>query len=121
MKQINSLKPALLLVLSLATAQAQVTVTNRLNGLNKVIPDGSVMGIADTRRINVPGIASITEVQVQLTIEGGMNGDLFCYLVHQSGFAVLVNRPGRSSANPMGYEDGGFSAIFSSQATNDFH
>src|SRR5207249_3132424 len=68
-----------------------------------------------------PGISSITGVQVQLTIEGGLNGDLYCYLVHDTGFVVLVNRPGRSDANPMGYEDAGFSAIFTSRATNDFH
>ena len=121
MKQSNNLSPAILLVLSLATAPAQVTVTNQFNGINKVIPDGSVLGIADTRRIEAQGIVSITDVQVQLTIDGGMNGDLYCYLVHDRGFVVLVNRPGRSSANPIGYEDAGFSATFSSQATNDFH
>src|SRR5437016_2398484 len=109
MKQINSL--AILLGLSLATAQSQVTVTNQFGGLNKVIPDGSAMGVTDTRKINFPEIASITDIQVQLTIEGGLNGDFYCYLVHDSGFVVLVNRPGLSSANPIGYTDAGFSAI----------
>src|SRR5947207_12143201 len=99
-KQATYLKPALLLALSLITAQAQVTLTNRFNAINKVIPDGSATGVADTRRIIAPGISSITGVQVQLTIEGGLNGDLYCYLVHDTGFVVLVNRPGRSDANP---------------------
>src|ERR1051326_8296839 len=120
-KQVTFLKPALLLALSVVTIQAQVTVTNQFSGVNKVIPDGSAMGIADTRRIIAPGISTITDLQVQLTIEGGVNGDLYCYLVHDTGFVVLVNRPGRSAENPVGYEDGGFNATFTSQATNDFH
>jgi subtilisin-like proprotein convertase family protein len=120
-KQVTCLKPALLLALSVVTIQAQVTVTNQFSGVNKVIPDGSAMGIADTRRIIAPGISTITDLQVQLTIEGGVNGDLYCYLVHDTGFVVLVNRPGRSAENPVGYEDGGFNATFTSQATNDFH
>ena len=124
MKAINSLKPAMvlaLLALSLATVQGQLTVTNRFGNINKVIPDGSAMGVTDTRKVETPGIAFVTDLQVQLTIEGGLNGDLYCYLVHDSGFVVLVNRPGRSAANSIGYEDSGFSATFSAQATNDFH
>lgn len=111
----------MLLAFSVTIGQAQVTVTNSFHGVNKLIPDGSAAGVADTRRVFVPEMAAIIDVEVRLTVEGGMNGDLYCYLVHESGFVVLVNRPGVSSSNPMGYEDSGFAATFNSQATNDFH
>ena len=31
-----------------------------------------------------------------LNLSGGWNGDLYAYLVHNSGFAVLLNRVGRN-------------------------
>jgi len=121
MKRFQSLSSGLLLLLGLASAHAQVSVTKTFEGVNKFIPDGFATGVADTRTIEATGIASITDLEVRLTIAGGYNGDLYCYLVHDSGFVVLLNRPGRSCAQPRGYKDAGFSACFSTKATKDFH
>jgi hypothetical protein len=47
-------------------------------------------------------------VSVRLNLTGGYNGDLYGYLTHDTGFAVLLNRVGLSSSNSFGYADAGF-------------
>src|SRR6266403_5121816 len=121
MKRILQLSSGLLLLVGLASAHAQVIVTRNFQDVNKFIPDGCASGLADSRTLEATGISSITDLEVRLTIADGFNGDLYCYLVHDSGFVVLLNRPGRSCAYPLGYEDAGFSATFSTRATKDFH
>jgi subtilisin-like proprotein convertase family protein len=67
--------------------------------------------------------SSISDVDVKLNISGSWNGDLYGYLVHSSGFTVLLNRVGRTSSSSFGYGDGGFNVTFDDQAarTVDFH
>jgi subtilisin-like proprotein convertase family protein len=88
-----------------------------------VIPDGSLVGIQDTRTLSGITFSSITDVDVRLSISGSWNGDLYAYLVHSSGFTILLNRVGRSASSPFGYGDGGFNVTFDDQATRtvDFH
>ena len=38
-----------------------------------------------------------------LNLGGGWNGDLYAYLVHSSGFAVLLNRVGSTTGNDAGF------------------
>src|SRR5437867_6810492 len=87
------------------------------------IPDGSLVGMQDTRTLSGITFSSISDVDVRLTISGSWNGDLYGYLVHSSGFTVLLNRVGRTSGSSFGYSDGGFSVTFDDQAsqTVDFH
>jgi subtilisin-like proprotein convertase family protein len=87
------------------------------------IPDGSLIGMQDTRTLSGITFNSISDVDVRLTISGSWNGDLYGYLVHSSGFTVLLNRVGRTSSSSFGYSDGGFSVTFDDQAsqTVDFH
>src|SRR5437763_417757 len=68
-----------------------------------VIPDGNAAGWSDSRTVSLtlPDPADgttteITDVNVRLNISGGYNGDLYGYLVHSSGFAVLLNRSGKT-------------------------
>src|ERR1043166_3738405 len=75
----------LLLGLSSAFGQSQVTVTNSFKSINAVIPDASNIGLDDTRNVTLPGLGSITDLKVNLTVAGGFNGDLYCYLRHESG------------------------------------
>ncbi|MCX8091008.1 MAG: hypothetical protein N3I86_08775, partial [Verrucomicrobiae bacterium] len=94
-----------------------------------VIPDGNVAGWSDTRTIpnlfnlSPNDTSEIVDVNVRLTISGGYNGDLYGYLVHGSGFAVLLNRVGRTSGNAFGYSDAGLSVTFNDEATEttDIH
>ena len=71
------------------------------------VPDGSPVGLVSAMNVFTP-IEHITNLTVTLRFEGGWNGDLFAYLVHDSSHAVLLNRVGRSLANPSGYSDAGF-------------
>jgi len=89
-----------------------------------VVPDGSLVGLSDTHWINDAAFVGrhIGEVRVTLELSGGWNGDLFAQLNHNSGFSVLLNRPGVSSSEPFGYGDPGFSVTFADSAANgDIH
>jgi subtilisin-like proprotein convertase family protein len=110
----------LLLTLGVGTSSAQVT--NLFSGLNRAIPDGQVTGMVDTHTLAFTNHAfwQITNVQLTIKIEGGYNGDLYGYLVHGDGFAVLFNREGRTSGNRQGYNHGGFD-IMLADGGEDLH
>ena len=109
---------ALLLALAACLpARAALYTIDYTSGFNNggVIPDGNVAGWSDTRTLS--GIADlvITDVNVKLNISGSYNGDLFGYLVHGSGFAILLNRVGAGSGGQpqftFGYATSGFNNI----------
>jgi subtilisin-like proprotein convertase family protein len=85
------------------------------------IPDGNPTGLGST--IQVGGLASqLQNITVSLDISGGFNGDLYAYLSHgSSGFAVLLNRVGKTGSDPFGYADAGFSITLSDAASQDIH
>jgi hypothetical protein len=76
-----------------------------------VIPDGDASGWTDTRNLTTVGESRIAEVRVTLNFSGGSNGDLYAYLSHGAGFAVLLNRVGvgQAQGDPFGYSDPGMS------------
>ena len=85
------------------------------------IPDGTPVGLVASLDIATP-MEVITDVNVTLQVSGGFNGDLFAYLVHDSGHAILLNRPGKALANPSGYSDSGLNVTFDDSAPNgDIH
>lgn len=87
------------------------------------IPDGDLTGWQDTRTISdfADGL-SITDVNVTLTISGGWSGDLYGYLLHDTGFAVLLNRTGHTDGNSAGYGDPGFNVTIDDDLANsDIH
>jgi subtilisin-like proprotein convertase family protein len=94
-------------------AQADFTL-NFSSGFQNggVIPDGSMTGWSDTRALS--GYAgTISSVSVGLNLSGGWNGDLYAYLVHDTGFAVLLNRVGRTADKPSGYSTAGMNVMLS--------
>jgi len=119
MKRI-SLFCILLLAISLQ-ATASLT-TNFTSGFanNGILPDGDLNGWADTRNLSVTEYAGLTvaDVQVTLNISGGWNGDLYGYLVHGSGFVVLLDRVGSGNVGAAGYGDSGMSVILGSTGAN---
>ena len=86
-----------------------------------VIPDGSRSGWTDTQTLSGAPVDPITGLSVTLNLSGGWNGDLYAYLVHSSGFAVLLNRVGRTGANDSGYGDAGMSVTFNDAAPVNIH
>ena len=81
------------------------------------IPDGDLLGIPDSRNIT-SDISSLSRVEVTLNISGGFIGDLYAYLRHGSGFSILLNRLGRSSEQPFGYDDPALSIRLADNAPN---
>ena len=107
---------ASLIVVTTRTMAGLVTETASYTP-NVLIPDGSILGAADTR-IFSSAITGITNVRVSLNLTGApsagdaFNGDLYAYLTHGSGFSVLLNRSGRTTLNDFGYADSGFNVTF---------
>lgn len=114
---------AILTALLLATAPlwAQTESTSSTNNTTVSIADGNPVGT--TEQLNVSSVGgTVTNVQVQLDITGGFNGDLYAYLVSPLGqMVVLLNRSGVDESNPFGYSDAGFNITLSGTATNDVH
>lgn len=109
-----------LLATTALTTRAQLVETHSFTNLNRAIPDGSAVGLRDTRSVT-SAVTQVTGVRVKLKIAGEFNGDLYGYLRHGSGLTVLLNRPGRSAGNDAGYDDAGYDVTFSDAATNDVH
>jgi subtilisin-like proprotein convertase family protein len=85
------------------------------------IPDNNASGIAFAFSLSAPYPVIITNVTVDLTIAGGWDGDLYAYLSHGSGFSVLLNRVGSTTANPGGSGASGMSVEFSDSYATDIH
>ena len=66
-------------------------------------------------------MTEITSLQVRLEINGGWNGDLYVHLVHDSGFAVPLNRAGRDAGNPDGSGAMGMDVVLGDAAAADIH
>jgi subtilisin-like proprotein convertase family protein len=103
---------------------AQVILESQTYTPAMAIPDGSTAGISQT--VTFPStIASITEVTLDLEISGGFTGDLYAYLQYDTGFAILLNRPGRTSTSgigSLGYLDSGMTIRLNDGAHNgDLH
>ncbi len=112
---------AALLGLTLSTGWCQTPYTNLFPDINAPIPDGALTGWSDTRTVDIPAVGVVSNLQVTLTISGGFNGDLYASLTHESGYAVLLNRTGRTAADGAGYSDSGFTVTFGLGALNDIH
>ena len=114
------------------SARATLYTYNYTSGFNNsgVIPDGNQGGWSDTRTISgipflqpadVDHTSTIVDVNVRLNISGGYNGDLYGYLVHSSGFTLLLNRIGRTSTDPFGNSGAGMNVTLDDQNGTDIH
>lgn len=112
----------LILLLGAQIGTAQVAIT-RLFTVGTDIPDNGEL--VSTRGITYGG-GAVTSVQVLLNIsgqgDGGWNGDLYAALGHDTGYAVLLNRPGRAPGRSFGYGDSGLNVTFADAAAlGDVH
>jgi hypothetical protein len=74
------------------------------------IPDGNPVGV--TRTLTESGLgSSISNVTLTLDISGGNNGDLYAYLSYGGQLVTLLNRPGVTGGNPLGYTDPGYNNV----------
>ena len=104
-------KTLLLVVTAMATVAANATLytTNWNSGFANggVVPDNNLSGWSDTRTVAAIPAGTFTSLSVNLNLAGGWNGDLYAYLVHSSGFSVLLDRIGTGVSGPFGYGDAG--------------
>jgi hypothetical protein len=92
----------------LATSAHAAVVQYDFPDINAMISDANPGGWSDTRTISGWSAGyTITDVKLTLNLSGGYNGDLYAYLAHDSGFAVLLNRVGRTGSDPYGYGNTG--------------
>lgn len=107
--------------LSAAASHGQVLLTynwSTFDGQTELaIPDANATGVSDVRTI-VGEALQIISLAVRFEALGTYNGDLYLTLQHESGFSVLLNRPGRSNGNSFGYGDAGLNVIFNDTASN---
>jgi subtilisin-like proprotein convertase family protein len=87
--------------------------------VDQSIPDNDPNGFVSVQTISVP-FDSIGELRVTLETEGGWAGDLYAYLQHDSGFSVLLNRPGLTSLNAAGFA-GSYTITLADNAGVDIH
>lgn len=109
---------------SLAGARADSLVVQ--TSPNLVIPDGNASGTQSLLDVPV-GSGVVTDVNLRLTIAGtgsggGWNGDLYLLLTHAGSASYVLNRPGKSAGNLLGYGDDGFlNIVFDDEASGDAH
>lgn len=115
--------PALFVLASAAAAPAVEFTYGTAPGT--AVPDSDPSGYVST--INVPDLGlTISGLTVSLNLRGGpvggWNGDVYAYLAHNGVLGVLLNRPGRTAANSLGYADDGFLDVtFADAAPGDIH
>jgi subtilisin-like proprotein convertase family protein len=122
MKQNKLMAIAAAVGLWAVAASGQTVTNNFFFAANQAVPEGDLNGLALSA--NLSGMSGeMTNVSVTLNVSGGFNGDLYAYLVHDTGFAVLLNRVGMSSSNSFGYADAGFSSVVFNDAASggDIH
>ena len=110
---ITSLRPALLLAVCLAPA-ASAALIYTSGPLNLLIPDDTETGLVRTLDVAESFAVGSVTLNLNLSVPAGTTGwagDLYAYLQHDTGFSVLLNRPGRTAGNPFGYGDGQAMAI----------
>ncbi len=107
-----------LLAMGLGAALAATAAMGELVTWNvdALIPDDDSMGLQDTRELSgfLDPIGTL-EVWLKISVAPSslaFNGDFFVSLQHDSGYAVLLNRVGRTESAPLGYGDNGFEITF---------
>ena len=119
------IKAVVLFLLLVSTSVGAVLIEQNW-AVNTAIPDNDDTGLADT--VVISSMAdTIVSIEVDLKISGvsssspAFGGDLFVTLQNEdSGFAVLLNRVGKTSTNPFGFDMNGFDVTFTSTG-DDIH
>jgi subtilisin-like proprotein convertase family protein len=88
--------------------------------VNTAIPDNDDSGLASVIAV-AGGGQTISSVEVTIATRNGWNGDLYAYLEHNGVLSVLLNRPGRTAADPAGAASSGMQLRFADSAPADIH
>lgn len=102
-------------------AHGSTTWTGPTWNVSTLIPDYDAVGLTRTQAVSATGITTIENIMVRINLSGAWNGDLYAYLLHDDGFAVLLNRPGRSAGALDGASSMGMNITFDDSALSDIH
>lgn len=119
-RHLKFLLPLAILAVNSAT-EASITWSGPTINVSTAVPDNDDVGLTSTQTVSGNNITQIESVTVTINLTGGWNGDLYAHLVHDSGFSVLLNRPGRSLADPDGAGSSGMVINFDDAALSDIH
>jgi hypothetical protein len=111
---------SMLLPSAVQAAGSAITFSQSWSG-SLGVPDNDATGASSAVTLIAPGFDRIESLTLQLELAGGWNGDLYGYLAHDGQLAVLLNRPGKSLANPAGAGSSGMNVTFSDLALSDIH
>jgi len=107
---------------SVSAAHAIIYSTNWNSGFANagVVPDNNFSGWSDSRSVSTMPAGTFTSLSVNLQLSGGWNGDLYAYLVHDSGFTVLLDHVGVgvSGVSAYGYGDAGMNLTLAATGTS---
>lgn len=113
---------SLLASLTSLSSFATIYSTNWSTGFANagVVPDNNFSGWSDTRTVGAMPAGPFNSLSVDLHLTGGWNGDLYAYLVHDTGFTVLLNHVGVgvSGVGAFGYGDAGMNVNLASSGTS---
>ena len=104
---------------SLVSANAVIYSTNWSTGFANagVVPDNNFSGWSDSRSVSTMPAGTLMGVAVDLQLSSGWTGDLYAYLVHSSGFVVLLDRVGTPGA-AFGFGAGNMSLTLADNGFN---
>jgi subtilisin-like proprotein convertase family protein len=110
---------SLLASLTSVSSFATIYTTNWNSGFANagVVPDNNLSGWSDTRTVTTMPAGTLMAVAVDLQLASGWTGDLYAYLVHSSGFAVLLDRVGTPGAT-FGYGAGNLNLTLADDGFN---
>ncbi len=109
------------MVVGILTTLPAVAVTpGTHSGAPFGVPDGNPIGGFSDLTINGAGTI-ITELQVNLHISGGYNGDLYAYLSYGGKLLPLLNRIGVAAGSPFGHSGAGMQITFADSAAVNVH
>lgn len=106
-----------LLATAIPATAATVTLSQTVNA---AIPDNNDTGLVSIIPFSSPD-THLTQIEVLIETSGGWNGDLYAYLEHNGQLAVLLNRPGKTTANPAGAASSGLNVRLTDSALSDIH
>ncbi len=111
----------LVLLTAAGPAMAATVITETFFvSTSSVIPDGDLSGLVQVINPST-SITNVDLITITLNTTGGWNGDLYAYLWHNGTLSVMVNRPGRTLANPLGSATSGMTLTLADSATTDLH
>jgi subtilisin-like proprotein convertase family protein len=117
MKCTFPLLPACVLIFAPCCATAAIILNQPVN---LAIPDNNGSGRVSAISVADSG-QTVISVEVVITTLNGWNGDIYAYLEHNGVISVLLNRPGRTVANPAGAASSGMQLCFADSAVADIH